>query len=472
MDDNRATLPPMLPNRNPYGRWTALASLIVGTAALAAYLKTMPPGLTWAHDGADGGDLISAAYVLGVPHPPGYPLYVALGYLLARLPVGPPEIAVRFNILSAMAAAAAAALLALAVTRDRGLEAGLTAGLALAFGPIYWSQAIITEVYALNALVVSVLVLLILRETPHWAWIGFVWGVSWCTHLASIMLLPLLLARIAKSGTGPWRASGRMMAGWALGLLPFFALPLYAHQSPPINWGDPTNLTRWWWLVSGRLYGDFVFGLPLGEWPGRLGRLAGLLIQNLTVPGLLLGSWGVARLMSQNRPRAIALLTSIALFSIYAMGYNTADSYVLLVPAMVLAALLVGSGVSELARAVPWGRSLSWAALLIPLFLVISGWGGTDLSADNEALSFVEDVMRQAPVDALIYTEADRHTFSLWYARFVRGDRPDVTVIDRGLLAYPWYLEMLEIQDPRRPLVVGQRPSCSVSRQGLFSCQS
>ena len=39
---------------------------------------TAAPGLTWAHFGADGGDLLAAAAVHGIPHPPGYPLYLLL----------------------------------------------------------------------------------------------------------------------------------------------------------------------------------------------------------------------------------------------------------------------------------------------------------------------------------------------------------------------------------------------------------
>jgi hypothetical protein len=454
------------------GRWSRVASLITGMVALAAYLATMPPGLTWAHDGADGGDLISAAFVLGVPHPPGYPLYVAVGHLVARLPLGPKDIAVRFNMLSALMAAGAAALLTLAVSRRSGPKAGLVAGLVLAFGPIYWSQAVIAEVYAFNALAVSILVLLILRETPSWQWIGFVWGISWTTHLSSVLLIPLIVALIARSTTSRLKAGGRIMIGWGVGILPFFALLLYAGGNPSINWGNPTNLARWWWLVSGRIYGDYAFGLPLSQWPGRAASLGGLLLQNLTVPGLFLGAWGAIRLMSADRPRAIALLASIALYVIYALGYDTADSYVLLLPALVFGALLIAWGAGELGQLFRWGDLLSWAALLIPLYLAVSGWAGADLSTDHEALSFAEGVMREAPADAIIHTETDRHTFSLWYARFVQGERPDLTIVDRGLLGYPWYLEMLEIQDPRQPLIPGERPVCTVSREGQLSCES
>ena len=61
------------------------------------YLATLAPDITWAYQGTDGGDLITAAYTLGVPHPSGYPTYVLMGWLFSKLPVG--TIAWRFNFL-------------------------------------------------------------------------------------------------------------------------------------------------------------------------------------------------------------------------------------------------------------------------------------------------------------------------------------------------------------------------------------
>jgi hypothetical protein len=75
---------------------------------LLVYLLTLAPTLTWAHDGADGGDLVVAVLTGGVPHPPGYPTYLLLGSLFARLQVGGP--AFRLNLMSAVSAAAAAAV--------------------------------------------------------------------------------------------------------------------------------------------------------------------------------------------------------------------------------------------------------------------------------------------------------------------------------------------------------------------------
>src|SRR5260221_6952190 len=84
-----------------------LCPLLVGAGALIVYLATLAPGLTWANNGADGGDLITAAVTGGVAHPPGYPTYL----LLAPAPLAPPfrSLALPPNPLSPSCAAAASA---------------------------------------------------------------------------------------------------------------------------------------------------------------------------------------------------------------------------------------------------------------------------------------------------------------------------------------------------------------------------
>ena len=67
------------------------------------YLKTLTPTVYV----GDSGELIAAAASLGIPHPPGYPLFVYLGKLFCLIfPFG--SIAFRLNLMSAFFAAAAA----------------------------------------------------------------------------------------------------------------------------------------------------------------------------------------------------------------------------------------------------------------------------------------------------------------------------------------------------------------------------
>jgi hypothetical protein len=108
---------------------------VAAVAAAALYGRTLAPGV----GAGDGGELLLAASTLGVPHPPGYPLWTLLAGAAAALPFG--TLALRVNALSALFGAAAVALF-WALARRAGLgrfgAAGATA-LYAATIPGWWS---------------------------------------------------------------------------------------------------------------------------------------------------------------------------------------------------------------------------------------------------------------------------------------------------------------------------------------------
>jgi hypothetical protein len=64
---------------------------------LVCYLLTMAPSMTfW-----DAGEFIAASYTLGIPHPPGTPLFVNIGRVISVLPL-PFSVAERLNFLSVL----------------------------------------------------------------------------------------------------------------------------------------------------------------------------------------------------------------------------------------------------------------------------------------------------------------------------------------------------------------------------------
>src|SRR3712207_8733507 len=74
-----------------------LAAGVAGTLVFLLYLVTLAPSTAmW-----DTSEYIAAAYTLGLPHPPGNPLFVLIGRVFAVLPI-PGSVAVRINILAAL----------------------------------------------------------------------------------------------------------------------------------------------------------------------------------------------------------------------------------------------------------------------------------------------------------------------------------------------------------------------------------
>ena len=86
-------------HRPPY-----LAAVIAAAAIFLLYVVTLAPTTAfW-----DTSEYIATGYILGIPHPPGNPLFVVLArvWIVLLSPLGLP-VAVRVNLLAAFTSAAA-----------------------------------------------------------------------------------------------------------------------------------------------------------------------------------------------------------------------------------------------------------------------------------------------------------------------------------------------------------------------------
>ncbi|MBC7235701.1 MAG: DUF2723 domain-containing protein [Chloroflexi bacterium] len=444
-----------------------LSFFAAGAIAWGLYAATTAPWLTWAHDGADGGDLIAAAMTWGVPHPSGYPTYCLLGRAFALLPLG--SIAHRFHLFSATMAALSTAMVCALAWRELGVEttehhrpwvAGLAVLVALlwATSRTLWSQAIIAEVYAPLAAGLALSLLLALQPgTPRrWLGLGLVLGLSLGLHLTTVLLLPgLALLLWSRRGPRPARSALSLLAGLVMGLGVYGYLPLAARRDPPINWGDAQTWDGFWWTVGGAPYRSYLFGLPIEHLPERLAAWLALWCQQYTAPGMALALLGLAETWERQRSQALGQLLIVLAFSAYAIGYDTVDSYVYVLPAYLPAAIWLAVGSRSLSR---------WLARWLPLHLAMAGaagalalllgWGfaerlpALNLSQDRESREWVEDALATLPPGALLITGEDRHTFALDYAQWAEGRRRDLCVVDGELLPYRWYVEQLSRRCP------------------------
>lgn len=190
------------------------AAAAVFAAVLAVYAATLAPTVTW----WDAGEFIAAAKTLGIPHPPGTPLFVALAHVWGLLlPVG--EYAVRLNLLSAGFGAAAAAgffLILHEVLRHGPAEgdpapAGLSwptlgAAAAAMLGACTfttWQNANETEVYTVATAMAAWSGVAMLRWRAHrgtpaatrWLLLaGYLMGLSVSVHLLALLAGPALVA--------------------------------------------------------------------------------------------------------------------------------------------------------------------------------------------------------------------------------------------------------------------------------------
>ena len=487
MNENRIRSLPLL----------AGAGLIV--ASFVLYLSTLAPTLTWGWNstGVDGGELLAAANTLGIPHPPGYPTYTLLLKSFATVvPVG--DFAYRGNLLSAVLASASVLTVYWVSLRfcrhlkPDAPEALVVIGAALgsavfATSPLFWSQAVITEVYALNALFVGALLLVASHlalsspggpshGAPHTAQklalFGLLLGIGLGNHLTLLAVaIPLLYWLWSALG---WRtlASPWMIAALVLGLAVYAYLPVRAAQDPAINWGNADTLSGLAWMVSGGPYQEYLFSVPAESIRERLVSWLDLVFSQFNPLGLFLGLIAVAPLRTRAPRFFISTLASIILLSTYSLSYNTVDFEVLMIPAFLLFSVWVGAGFFWImaawtrdfveSREGPSLRPLRLLAshqvlalsilgfVLLPGLAVVLNYGSQNLRGDRSAYDYAAGVLEAVPDGSVVLSGREESAFSLWYMRYVESPERDVATIATPLLQFDWYLRDVHRMFPQR----------------------
>ncbi|MBC7843483.1 MAG: DUF2723 domain-containing protein [Gemmatimonadaceae bacterium] len=219
------------------------AALVVGVLLLLVYVGTGAPAVTfW-----DAGEFATAIGTFGIPHPPGTPLYVAIGTALWRLmpAVTPVQSG---TLLSALATAGACAIAAWLVThvtqrRSAGVFAGVSAG---AMGTV-WMNATETEVYAVSLCAVAIQFAVAWRahsrdDDRARVLLAYVAALSIPLHLSALVAAPaaMLLANTAQDGRIRWRSllvAGQCVLATALlsQRLPVIAFALLATGLMTVN---------------------------------------------------------------------------------------------------------------------------------------------------------------------------------------------------------------------------------------------
>jgi tetratricopeptide (TPR) repeat protein len=157
-------------NETTYRRLQYLLGGAVTVGTFIVYALTVAPTLSY----WDCGEFIACSYILGIPHPPGTPLFVLIGRLFSLLPIS-ADIAVRVNYVSVVSTALAAGVAFFVMARlirdaicDRTqkletwqavltLGGAVSATLFMAFSSTHWNNAVEAEVYGASMFLIMVL---------------------------------------------------------------------------------------------------------------------------------------------------------------------------------------------------------------------------------------------------------------------------------------------------------------------------
>jgi hypothetical protein len=417
-------------------------------------------------NGGDSGELANVIWTLGIAHPPGYPLYTMLAHLFAKaLPFG--EILFRINLFSAFCnalAAAVASALIWDITRDR--FAGWFTATLIAFSPLLWQYSVLTEVFALNQLIICVYLLLFWKlhnnwgATRLWLALAFTAGLGASHHHTSILITgPLLLY-----GIWSGRQQRSMLRSFLLavpmgliGMLPYAYLLIASQSVPRMAWGDTSTWHGFLIHFFRNEYGTLQLG---NEQTGDSGRIFYRLWHFLLVLpansffgiGVLSAFVGFKFAPSKLIKRYLIATASVFLFSMLFFAYlaNLSLSLPLGIDVqsrfwlMPLVFLAIAAGVGF--------TSLPYRKVLLALAVVSLGtWGLISQNQRDNTIfrDFGVRVLESLPPNSLLLFEGD-HTFgTLYHAQNMLGIRRDVDVVHMNFLTRGWNRRWAKANYPR-----------------------
>jgi len=434
-----------------------LLGLVVSGICLLFYLRTIAPSVL----GGDAGELQSVPYTLRLTHPTGYPLQTLVGKLWTTIvPIG--SVAYRMNLFSALVGAAAVGLIYGAVRLSTGSElSAFLAALLLGVSEVFWEQAIIGDKYALNAFLLALVVLTLVRwsKAPSQRNLhvcAFCYGLSLTHHRSIAVFFPFLIGYWlwrTPHLLSQWRRLGKLALFLFLPLLLYLWLPIAASRGTPPGTWQPSSLQEWgtYMLDKGYLSKAQPHG---GTWEG-IALFGEMLLAQFTPYGVLLGLLGLVYQVRTRNPLWVFLALGFVFQTVLAASYQIPRYWVFFLPSFVLFALWIGEGLAWLSSAtivlVRRSKSLGYgiAGVTLASFIILIAlplWrnypifrerhldgGSLDiwrqyLKEGYLAQRFAENSLPFVEPNSIIAADWEQFT-PLWYFQRVEGWRSDVTVM-------------------------------------------
>ncbi|MFH1453237.1 MAG: DUF2723 domain-containing protein [Armatimonadota bacterium] len=402
----------------------------------------------------DCGEFITGAYTLGIVHPPGYPLYCILGKVFTFIPYG--SIAWRVNFMSAFWAALAAFFLFLLVFRlTRKIEISFLSAMLFCFSPVFWSQAVVAEVYTLNIFFLSVCMYLlqVWRESDKNKFLylfAFMYGLSLTNHHFMAIAAPFFLIFIIWT---KWRILKdlKLVLGciglFIVGLLPYLYLPIASKFNPVMDWGNPETLERFLAHIQRKTYSDVGIGSYGIDVKLKFVKafLSGFLDQ-FGIVFIVIGVLGFLRLVVKDI-KFLVLSLGIIIFNGFVIAVTQEYPYSLLrvvtmsvyyFPCYFVFACYIGYGLSYiwdlLGKVIDKNRVLKFIiSVIILLIAVIPIWHNyheNDLSRNYVAYDYAKSVLDLTDKGAILFSKGDSIVFNLLYLQQVEGYRGDVKMYE------------------------------------------
>jgi len=452
-----------------------LPALTIALGGLIFYSLTSYPFPDW----LDSPELITAAYRLGIFHPPGSPLAVLIGHLFILWPFS----SVPQALLCYSAVFAAGSLYVVTRILDEyWCKFGptkpilkwtviLTCATGLGLSNGLWSQAIRSEVYTLGFL----LFLCSMRELislstnkdkdaiqgsiqRFLAFLGMGIAVHPLIALTALAAMPvLLMSKDVRAHVLSIGSACRAGICFVSGLAPLFVLPLMVHGPQDFRWADPTSFSGWIEMISGATFSP-SFGPGSANSMGTVWPTLLTILEGVGIWFAVLGLVGIYLLIRTNLRLALLLVipglaSALSLILQRSVHIDNPDVSGYALPAISCVFIIAIFGLAQAAKLVSkTGPKVVWiiaglatAVMAAQLFSTITKYNRSGCLAGRQLAG---QTISSLPPKAIVIECDFNMVFMLDYLQAVENQRTDVQVFYIKDLNNPRMRQALAVDNP------------------------
>lgn len=422
------------------------------------------------------GEFLIAQKTLSIPHSPGFPLYVFLGWILSFIPTVDNEV-LKFNLISSFYASIGIFFFfKLSKILVENLEnspivkilnrkfdefeinlISLASSLSLAFSTIYWTNASISNPYslAISLTIISFYFSFkafynVEKENLNWFLSAIFLGLASSAHLFSIFaIIPVLYLFFTKKTFDDknFIISVKLFSPVLIVLIIFYGfLFLISNSNPYLNYGEPNNLKNIIDFLTLRyLRKELVYQYLIFT-----NNVVFLIdsIEILSSVGIIVLTIGLAALIIFSKIFRIFFLTGFFVYfilltniyiNLYIIDYNFLFIWLLFL--FPISYAIIASYLAKI------NNYLTKAIVVVPIIILSSNFKNSNYSNDNAITTYLkaasEDIKKES---ILISFKPNNFYWNARYNQFSNQLKRNFAIVDPEQLCFPYYIEELSVR--------------------------
>lgn len=431
-------------------------SLAVFIGAFSIFLYNAAPSVTT----GDSGEFMTASATLSLPHAPSFPLYTVSSRVFCDLlPFGSKPY--KRNVFSSfLAALTVMFVFLLGVLVSENIFLSLAVSATLMTSSSFFENALVTEVFSLNSFILGLMLFFIFKGLEvlnksqeenafkQFCVASLLLGLGMTNHqtilVAAFLFVPILFLYFRQS-LNP-RSLTFLTSFFLIGLSLYFILPLRSSKEPPLNWGKPTTIERFYRTLTRKDYGSLK--LTIDKSPDRTlentvkqtGQFFKQMALEVSWPVLLLGLIGLGLGLREKKKGAVLFTV---LFLISGPGFFLLSNLPFDFQSVgVMGRFMIMPLFAVIAGFLFFPRSKKiFVTLMVPFLVFMSVKQALATWGDHRHFMMVwdygQEMLKIMPEGSALFMDGgDDAFYSLAMLQNVLGKRKDLELHDRGGLVF------------------------------------